>query len=193
MPAPPPSSELLPFNHEQVPQPCPIRAPLAVGHGVSQSEACATRRVPPPRHETCAPAHLARGAAALADGRHAGAFDHLWPVFDEASPSFHRFMRWPALLDLVEAATGCGHHDQAQAVLADLAPILRTANPPILRANLTCARALTADDDDADEEGRILAVRDRPFWKEVEEVGESWEDARSLARGPRCCDGSWMI
>ena len=30
-----------------------------------------------------APAHLARGAAALGDGRATGAFHHLWPVFDE--------------------------------------------------------------------------------------------------------------
>jgi hypothetical protein len=29
-----------------------------------------------------APAHLARGAEALGDGRHEEAFRHLWPVFD---------------------------------------------------------------------------------------------------------------
>src|SRR5437016_1454282 len=28
-------------------------------------------------------AHLARGAAAIGDGRHDDAFRHLWPVFDE--------------------------------------------------------------------------------------------------------------
>ena len=50
-----------------------------------------------------APAHLARGAEALGDGRHEEAFRHLWPVFDENAPEFHRFMRWPAVLDLVEA------------------------------------------------------------------------------------------
>ena len=52
-----------------------------------------------------APAHLARGAAALGEGRHDDAFRHLWPVFDKSDPAFHRFMRWPAVLDLVEA--GC--------------------------------------------------------------------------------------
>ena len=52
---------------------------------------------------------------------------------------------------------------------------------------------LTADDDDAADEGRtlMLAVSDRaPFWTdEVEVVGESCEEAkeRSLAREPRCC------
>jgi hypothetical protein len=46
-----------------------------------------------------APAHLARGAEALGDGRHEDAFHHLWPVFDENATAFHRFMRWPAVLD----------------------------------------------------------------------------------------------
>ena len=56
-----------------------------------------------------APAHLARGAAALGEGRHDDAFRALWPVFDESDPAFHRFMRWPAVLDLVEAG-GRGEH-----------------------------------------------------------------------------------
>ncbi len=50
-----------------------------------------------------APAHLARGAAALGEGRHDDAFRALWPVFDEDDPAYHRFMRWPSVLDLVEA------------------------------------------------------------------------------------------
>ena len=58
-----------------------------------------------------ATAHLARGAAAIGDGRHEDAFRHLWPVFDETAPAFHRFMRWSALLDLVEAAVGSGQRD----------------------------------------------------------------------------------
>lgn len=39
--------------------------------------------------------------------------------------------------------------------------------------------ALTADEDDAEEDGRMLALSDRaPFWKEEEEEeGESWVDA----------------
>ena len=56
-----------------------------------------------------APAHLARGAAALSEGRHDDAFRALWPVFDENDPAYHRFMRWPVVLDLVEAG-GRGEH-----------------------------------------------------------------------------------
>ena len=55
-----------------------------------------------------ATAHLARGAAALGDGRHEEAISSPRPVFDNP-PVFHRFMRWSALLDLVEAAVGSGH------------------------------------------------------------------------------------
>ena len=50
-----------------------------------------------------APAHLARGAAAIGDGRNGDAYEYLWPIFDESAPAFHRFMRWSGLLDLVEA------------------------------------------------------------------------------------------
>src|SRR5712691_1952373 len=53
-----------------------------------------------------ATAHVARGAAAIGEGRHEEAFQHLWPVFDDTDSAFHRFVRWPALLDLVEAAAG---------------------------------------------------------------------------------------
>ena len=79
-----------------------------------------------------APAHLARGAAALGDGRYGEAFDHLWPVFDEAHPAFHRFMRWPAVLDLVEAAAGGGHVEQAAGVMAELEAIAARSGPPLL-------------------------------------------------------------
>jgi hypothetical protein len=52
-----------------------------------------------------ATAHLARGAAALGDGRHHAAFRHrLWGVFGQSDQAFHRFMPPSALLDLVEAA-----------------------------------------------------------------------------------------
>jgi tetratricopeptide (TPR) repeat protein len=64
-----------------------------------------------------ATAHLARGAAALGDGRHDDAFQHLWPVFDENDSAFHRFMRWQAALDLVEAAAGSGQSSRVTDVI----------------------------------------------------------------------------
>lgn len=96
-----------------------------------------------------APAHLARGAEALGDGRHEEAFRHLWPVFDENASAFHRFMRWPAVLDLVEAAVGSGQTELVTDVLAALEAIAGRSDPPVLRVGLACARPLTAPDDDA--------------------------------------------
>ncbi len=96
-----------------------------------------------------APAHLARGAAALGNGQYEEAFRQLWPVFDEADPAFHRFMRWPAALDLVEAARGSGRSEQAAAVIAELEAIAARSGPPLLLVLLACARPLLAGEQDA--------------------------------------------
>ena len=97
-----------------------------------------------------ATAHLVRGAAAIGDGRHEDAFQHLWPVFDETDAAFHRFMRWPALLDLVEAAAGSGQTSRLTDVIADLEAISKHSEPPILRLNVVCARPLLAADEQAE-------------------------------------------
>jgi len=93
-----------------------------------------------------ATAHLARAAAALGDGRHEAAFVALWPVFDEKDAAFHRFMRWPSILDLVEAAVGSGQLEQITSVMADLEAIATKSKPAILCAGLSCARPLVAAD-----------------------------------------------
>ena len=97
-----------------------------------------------------ATAHLARGAAAIGDGRHDDAFRHLWPVFDETDQAFHRFMRWSALLDLVEAAVGSGQADKLTDVLAELQQIAALSDVPFLQAELRYARPLLASDHDAE-------------------------------------------
>jgi DNA-binding CsgD family transcriptional regulator len=93
-----------------------------------------------------ATAHLARGAAALGDARHEEAFRHLWPVFDDTQPAFHRFMRWSALLDLVEAAVGSGQADQLVDLIAELEHIAAENGSPFLQAELVAARPLLAAD-----------------------------------------------
>lgn len=97
-----------------------------------------------------ATAHLARGAAAIGDGRHDDAFRHLWPVFDETDQVFHRFMRWSAILDLVEAAVGSGQADKLTDVLAELQQIAALSHVPFLQAELKFARPLLASDDGAE-------------------------------------------
>jgi DNA-binding CsgD family transcriptional regulator len=107
-----------------------------------------------------APVHLARGAEALGDGRHDDAFRHLWRVFDKNDPAFHRFMRWPAILDLVEA--GC-HGDNAgllAEVISELEQIARQSSPPVLCAGLACARPLVAINGEAEQLFREALGRD---------------------------------
>jgi DNA-binding CsgD family transcriptional regulator len=59
-------------------------------------------------------------------------------------------MRWPAVLDLVEAGGRGEHAGRVASVTAELEEIARRSDPPILRAALTCARPLTADDERAE-------------------------------------------
>jgi DNA-binding CsgD family transcriptional regulator len=96
-----------------------------------------------------APAHLARGADAIGDGRHAEAFDHLWPIFEEGSPAFHRFMRWSALLDLVEAG-GEAQRGRVDPVVAELEEVAARSRPPFLLLVLACARPLRAGYEEAE-------------------------------------------
>jgi DNA-binding CsgD family transcriptional regulator len=97
-----------------------------------------------------ATARLARGAAALGDGRHEDAFQHLWPVFDEHDQAFHRFMRWWAILDLVEAGRRGPHARDVQRAVADLETIAQRSKPPILCVGLTCAMPLMAADEEVE-------------------------------------------
>jgi DNA-binding CsgD family transcriptional regulator len=98
-----------------------------------------------------APAHIVRGADALGDGRHEDAFRHLWPIFDENDPAFHRFMRWSAFLDLVEAGAHGEQAERLAAVVVEFEEIARQSKPPLLCVGLQCARPLLARDDEAEE------------------------------------------
>jgi ATP/maltotriose-dependent transcriptional regulator MalT len=97
-----------------------------------------------------ATAHLARGAAALGDGRHEDAFRHLWPIFDVTHPAFHRFMRWSALPDLVEAAVGSGQANQLGDVIDELEDLAIRSGSPFLHAVLDAARPLMSADPKAE-------------------------------------------
>jgi len=107
-----------------------------------------------------ATAHLALGAAALGEGRYDAAFERLWPVFDEHDPVFHRFMRWPSVLDLVESAVRSGNAARITDVVAELEQIAGHSGPPILRAGLICASPLLVSDEEAEAHFRKALEQD---------------------------------
>ena len=95
-------------------------------------------------------ARLARGAAALGEGRNDEAFRHLWPVFDERGDAFHRYMRWNAILDIAESGARSGHAERLAPVMADLQRVAARSKPPLLCLELACAAPLLVADDTAE-------------------------------------------
>jgi DNA-binding CsgD family transcriptional regulator len=107
-----------------------------------------------------------RGAAALAEGGHARAFDELRRIFDDTDPAHHPHLAHLAVADLAEAAAACGRREEALTLLRQ--PIADTARTPspLLRTGVRYARAVLAADDDAEPEYRAAfgqPTRDAPF------------------------------
>jgi ATP/maltotriose-dependent transcriptional regulator MalT len=111
-----------------------------------------------------APARLARAEAALGEGRHDDAFEHIWPVFDPADPAFHPFIRWWTLLEFVEAAARSGHVAEAHEVIGEIEKIAARCDAPVLDLSLACARPLLASDVDANELFDAALSRDLKCW-----------------------------
>ena len=97
-----------------------------------------------------ATALMARGLAALADGRFDEAYGHFRRLHDPADPAFQFSLRLTTLGDLVDAATHCGHTDQLRPVVAELEETAAQTPAPVLHADLRLARALLAADDEAE-------------------------------------------
>jgi DNA-binding CsgD family transcriptional regulator len=92
----------------------------------------------------------ARGLAALGGGRHADAYAHLRRMYDPADAAYHLALRCYAVADLAEAAVRGGHHDDIRGVVAEMETVGRTTPSPALHAGLRYARALMADDTEAE-------------------------------------------
>jgi DNA-binding CsgD family transcriptional regulator len=109
---------------------------------------------------------IARGAAALAHGHHAAAWDHLRRLHDPVDPAHHRTISTFALGDLAEAAVHSGHVADARALMEEMEELLLRTPSPALHVGVRHARALLADDADADrryEEARAGELRRWPF------------------------------
>ena len=93
---------------------------------------------------------VARSRADLGAGRYDEAADRLMALFDHTSATFHYVQRGWAIGDLAEAARYAGRPEEAERVLLELDPIAVMTPSPRLAVAMSYARALLAEDRDAE-------------------------------------------
>ena len=87
----------------------------------------------------------------MSAGQHADAYDDAPPLFDPADPAFHLTERFHGVMYLAEAAAHAGRSEDARRGHRAL-EARRAATPaPTLHLHLSYARAVLADDDQAEE------------------------------------------
>ncbi len=93
---------------------------------------------------------FARGRAALLRGDYAVAFEYLSRIFDPKDTAYHMYVRFWVAADLVEAAIQSGHEQEARDAIATLEPLAAQSRSPVLEIGLRFARALVADEHEAE-------------------------------------------
>lgn len=91
-----------------------------------------------------ATALMARGLAALGDGRFDQAYGHFRRLHDPADPAFQLALRLTTLGDLVDAAAHSGRIEDVRPVVAELAATAEVTPAPALHADLRLVRAMLA-------------------------------------------------
>jgi len=99
----------------------------------------------------------ARCLSALGRGRHDEAYDQLRRVYEPSDPAHHHLFVSICIGDLAEAAAHSGHRDEARALMSQVEPVAKQTPSPWLYATLRYARALLADDEDAEAAFRDAA------------------------------------
>lgn len=95
-------------------------------------------------------AQLARGFAYISAGRHADAFAALKPVFDPQDRRHHQREQFSGVMFLAEAAMHCSQVEEARGIVTRMEQIARVTTSPVLATQLLYARAVLADDDEAE-------------------------------------------
>jgi len=122
---------------------------------------------------------LARGFALISSGRHAEAVDALLQLFDPGHPAYHQRERYSGIMFLAEAAVHASRRDDARAVIAELERVATITPAPLLHVQLSYARAVLAEDADAEELYLAAVGQDLTRWP--------WIQARI-----RLAYGSWL-
>ncbi|WP_440071270.1 ATP-binding protein [Streptosporangium sp. OZ121] len=92
----------------------------------------------------------ARGMIALCAGRYDDAFGHLWRLFEPGDAAHHQIWRQWVISELAEAAVATGRRETARGAVAELEQVAARTPSPLLHLGLRHARALLADDADAE-------------------------------------------
>jgi DNA-binding CsgD family transcriptional regulator len=93
---------------------------------------------------------LIRGWGLISAGRYADAYTALSRLFDPADPAFHMSDRYHGVMFLAEAAVHAGRVKDARLVVAKLEAEAITTPAPTLHRQLSYARAVLADDNEAE-------------------------------------------
>ncbi|SEQ82683.1 Predicted ATPase [Lentzea xinjiangensis] len=131
-----------------------IRAQIAAVCGDPRAEAWAAEAertaLPGGARPALAIVQMARGQAALCQGRYGDAFGHLQRVFEPSDPAFHPWLRFYGVAELVEAAVRSESTEAARDVLRELTPLEEVAPSPALLCGLRLGRALLSPPDTAE-------------------------------------------
>ncbi|MGW0804722.1 AAA family ATPase [Nonomuraea sp. NPDC002799] len=106
----------------------------------------------------------ARGVIALCAGRYDDAFGHLWRLFEPGDAAHHMIWRQWVISELAEAAVAAGRPEPARRAVAELEQVAARTPSPLLHLGLRHARALLADDADADALYRTALNADLARW-----------------------------
>ncbi|MGW5498908.1 ATP-binding protein [Streptomyces olivaceoviridis] len=98
-----------------------------------------------------ATAQIARGVAAMGAGRHDEAHAHLLRMHDPTDPAHQPALRCYALIELVDAAVHSGDTRRARSVIGEMEAAARRSTSPALHSGLRYARAVLADDTEAEK------------------------------------------
>ena len=94
---------------------------------------------------------VARGLAALGDGRSGDAYDELRRIYDASDPSYHPVPSCWYIGELAEAAAHSGHLDEARAFMRALEPLVANSRSSWIQSAFSYAHAQLADDAHAEK------------------------------------------
>ncbi|SEL43533.1 ATP-binding protein [Nonomuraea pusilla] len=141
-------------------------AALRGDHGQAGALADEAERValPAGARPVLATVQLARGLAALSEGRFPDAFAALNRVLDPADPAYQLALRTYFLAELTDAAVRAGRTDTMRDIVHDLEPHAASTSSPALHIGLRYARAVLAPDTEAEELFTVALRADLTGW-----------------------------